>query len=199
MKRRISFPRGLTGMAIRPRAGFAVEGRLTVTDAALYPLEHDLIRKQVPTFRDHALAPRCEGYSALMPLAATKRVQFLISLTSFACIAGPEMTFGVMSSLARRSATFGLVITFVIAWESLALTTSGKPFGPKMANQKRNSTSAAGTPASCIVGTSGSAGERAGLVTASALILLLSTRPLTACTEVIVIGTWPAITSPIAW
>ena len=50
-----------------------------------------------------------------------------------------------------------------------------------------------------MVGTSGIAGERAGLVTASALTLPLSTRPLTACTEVMVIGTWPAMTSPIAW
>ena len=73
------------------------------------------------------------------------------------------------------------------------------PFGPKIANQNRNSTSAGGTPASCMVGTSGIAGERAGLVTASALTLPLSTRPLVACTEVMVIGTWPAITSPIAW
>jgi hypothetical protein len=50
-----------------------------------------------------------------------------------------------------------------------------------------------------MVGTSGIAGERAGLVTASALTLPLSTRPLTACTEEMVIGTWPAMTSPIAW
>ena len=33
-------------------------------------------------------------------------------------------------------------MTFVTAWESLALTASGMPFGPKIANQKRNSTSA---------------------------------------------------------
>ncbi len=50
-------------------------------------------------------------------------------------------------------------MTFVTAWESLALTASGMPFGPKIANQKRNSTSAGATPASCMVGTSGIAGN----------------------------------------
>ena len=68
-----------------------------------------------------------------------------------------------------------------------------------MANQKRSSTSAPFTPASAMVGTFGMAGDRVRLVTAKALILPSSTRPLAACTDVIVIGTWPASTSPIAW
>ena len=81
----------------------------------------------------------------------------------------------------------------------LGLDASGMPFGPKMANQKRSSTSARFTPASVMVGTLGMAGDRAKPVTASALILPSSTRPLVACTDDIVIGTWPASTSPIAW
>ena len=53
------------------------------------------------------------------------------------------------------------------------------PFGPKMPNQKRSSTSAVFfTPASCMVGTCGMAGERVRLVTASALSLPASTSDL---------------------
>src|SRR4051794_20001288 len=37
MKRRISFSRGLTGKAIRPRARIAVDSRSATTDAALSP------------------------------------------------------------------------------------------------------------------------------------------------------------------
>ncbi len=43
------------------------------------------------------------------------------------------------------------------------------------------------------------AGERARLVTASALILPDSTRAFVPCTDVIVIGTCPATMSAIAW
>ena len=78
---------------------------------------------------------------------------------SLACMAGPEMTSGVMSSLASRSRTCRVGHDLVTACASLALTGSGRPFGPKIANQKRSSTSAGGTPASCMVGTSGMAGD----------------------------------------
>ena len=177
MKCRISLlPRILTGCAIRPRADDGVDRPRCCGIAAL-----------------------SAGYSALMPLASMKRVQFLISLSSFVCIAAAGMTSGVMSSLARRSRTSGSAMTFATAWASLALTASGMPFGPKIANQKRSSTSAGGTPASCMVGTSGIAGERVGWSRRAPRTLPLSTRPLAACTEEMVIGTWPAITSPIAW
>ena len=66
----------------------------------------------------------------------------------------------------------------------MAFTASGMPFGPKMPNQNRSSTSATFfTPASCMVGTFGIAGERVRLVTASALSLPDSTRLLVPCTE----------------
>src|SRR5262245_52240560 len=141
----------------------------------------------------------CFIHSGLMPLASMNVVQFLISLSSFARKAGAGAKSGVMSSLASRSRRRGSAITVEIACSSSAFTASGMPLGPKIANQKRSSTSAGLTPASRMVGTFGIAGERAGLVTASALTLPPSTRLLVACTDVMVIGTWPATTSPIAW
>jgi len=50
-----------------------------------------------------------------------------------------------------------------------------------------------------MVGTPGIAGERAALVTASALILPASTRLFVPCTDVMVIGTWPDTMSEMAW
>src|SRR5262245_9320627 len=162
---------------IRPRAGRRVDRAMPGPGCGTSPLFH----------------------SALMPLVSISRVQFLISFSSLLCNAGPGMTSGVMSSLASRSRTAGSAITLAIACAIFPFTASAMPFGPKIANQKRNSTLASGTPASCMVGTLGMAGERCGLVTANALTLPASTSPLVACTDEIVIATWPAITSPIAW
>ena len=58
-------------------------------------------------------------------------------------------------------------MTVWTAFSIFALTASGMPFGPKMPNQNRSSTSACLTPASFRDGTFGSAGERLELVTAS--------------------------------
>ena len=72
------------------------------------------------------------------------------------------------------------------------------PAGAKMPNQKRKSTSAVFTPASVSVGTFGSTGERAALVTASPLILPVSTSPLATWIEAMLSATCPAITSFMA-
>src|ERR1043165_3271479 len=53
MKRRISYPRGLTGIAIRPRAGFAVDRAVPREDAALSP--RSLFAKPPRLFRLDAL------------------------------------------------------------------------------------------------------------------------------------------------
>src|SRR5215467_2437565 len=129
-------------------------------------------------------------HSGLMPFASMNLVQFLISVSSLVLNAEPGAKSGVMSNWASRSRTPWLDMTAARAFSSCAFTPSGRPFGPKTPNQKRSSTSTVDfTPASCMVGTVGIAGDRAALVTASALILPASTRLFVPCTDVIVIGT----------
>ena len=101
-----------------------------------------------------------------------------------------------MPSAAARFCVSADSRTFFIASEILATTAGGVPAGANTPTQA--SSSKPGRPASATVGTLGSEGCRALLVTAYALSLPLCTWPITDGGVVMKTCTWPPSTSWIA-
>src|SRR4029079_7297806 len=120
-------------------------------------------------------APLPEIYcSTLMPLASMNFDQLVISFSSLTLNAGPDANDGSVSTLASRARTAGFIMVVCRAFSILALIGSGVPFGTNRPHQNSRSTSAVLRPSSLSVGTSGTAGERLGLVTSRPLTSLPS-------------------------
>src|SRR5580704_2213011 len=107
---------------------------------------------------NEALHVRGAAHSGVMPFASTNFVQFLISFSSLVRSTEAAAKSGVISTIASRSRRCWSDMMVAIAFSSFPLTASGVPLGPNRPNQNRNSTSAAFTPASLMVGTLGIAG-----------------------------------------